>query len=151
MPAVSIESDLLIKSIGYASVPMAGVPFDERSKTIPNEFGSVLGEDGKPSAGLYVCGWAKRGPVGIIDATLRDTKETFGVLRHHIESGQLAEKTTSVEQVESMLDQRHVSYDSWITVDDFEKAEGRRAAPPKVREKVLSRDEMLAIARQKSE
>ena len=45
-------------------------------------------EDGTPKmiVGLYVCGWLKRGPAGIIDATLRDTKETFGLLRHHIET-----------------------------------------------------------------
>jgi len=36
--------------------------------------------------GIYVAGWAKRGPVGIIDATLRDTKQTFGVLKHHLET-----------------------------------------------------------------
>jgi len=28
----------------------------------------------KAMVGLYVAGWAKRGPVGIIDATLRDAK-----------------------------------------------------------------------------
>jgi adrenodoxin-NADP+ reductase len=46
----------------------------------------VIDENKKMLPGLYVCGWLKRGPVGIIDATLRDTKETFGVLRHHIET-----------------------------------------------------------------
>ena len=66
------------------------MPFNQKTKTVPHEFGCVVDQnkDGnqKMVPGLYVCGWLKRGPVGIIDATLRDTKETFGVLRHHIET-----------------------------------------------------------------
>lgn len=76
----------MIKSIGYESSPIEGIPFNKKTKTIPHEFGCVIDENKKMIPGLYVCGWLKRGPVGIIDATLRDTKETFGVLRHHIET-----------------------------------------------------------------
>ena len=69
-------------------MPMAGVPFDHKKNVIPQNFGCVIDpEDGnKPQIGLYVAGWAKRGPVGIIDATLRDAKETFGIVKHHLET-----------------------------------------------------------------
>lgn len=36
--------------------------------------------------GLYCAGWVKRGPVGIIDATLRDAMETFKMMKHHLEN-----------------------------------------------------------------
>lgn len=88
MADVKIDADIVIKSIGYKTIKMEGVPFDERKSTVPHEFGCVV-DQGKPSVGLYVAGWAKRGPVGIIDATLRDAKETFGMIRHHLESDQL--------------------------------------------------------------
>ena len=135
----------MIKSIGYASTPLNGVPFNDRTKTIPHEFGCVIDENKKPMIGLYVCGWAKRGPNGIIDATLRDSKETFGVLRHHIETDQLSEKDTSVEQIEDMLEKRHTSYDSWMLVDKLEKEEGEKTLPGKIREKILDRDQMLNL------
>lgn len=43
---VDLECDALIKSIGYRSIAMHGVPFDSRKAVIPHEHGCVLGEDG---------------------------------------------------------------------------------------------------------
>ena len=48
--------------------------------------------------GLYCAGWVKRGPVGIIDATLRDSMETFKMIKHHLESDMLPEKLTTIEE-----------------------------------------------------
>ena len=62
------------------------MPFDFKTCTFPNEFGCVV-EKGVPVPGLYVAGWAKRGPSGIIDATLRDAMETFRIIRHHVQAG----------------------------------------------------------------
>ena len=81
------KCDVLIKSIGYRSLEMSGVPFDHKRSVIPHEFGCVKDpETGVLQQGLYVAGWIKRGPVGIIDATLRDSMETFKMLKHHIET-----------------------------------------------------------------
>lgn len=44
---------------------------------VRNIKGRVVYQNEKAVKGMYVAGWAKRGPVGIIDATLRDSKETF--------------------------------------------------------------------------
>lgn len=73
---VTINSQILIKSIGYQSTPMIGLPFDHKKSIVPHEHGNVVDpENGnKPIPGVFVAGWAKRGPVGIVDATLRDTK-----------------------------------------------------------------------------
>ena len=86
LPTVSLDADIVIKSIGYRTTAMQGVPYDEKRGTIPHEFGCVVDSDKTPQIGLYVAGWAKRGPVGIIDATLRDAKETFGIIKHHLET-----------------------------------------------------------------
>jgi hypothetical protein len=58
--------------------------------------------------------------VGIIDATLRDAKETFGILKHHLETGQLQEKKTTVEEVASILPPSYVTYDDWLRIDKNE-------------------------------
>ena len=81
------KCECLVKSIGYRSLPMSGIPFDHKRAVIPHEFGCVKDpETGKLSVGLYVAGWIKRGPVGIVDATLRDSMDTFKMLKHHLES-----------------------------------------------------------------
>ena len=77
-------------------MPVDGLAYDPVNHIIPNEFGCVLSESGQMIPGLYVAGWAKRGAVGIVDATLRDTKQTFGVIRHHLEANMLPESKLSI-------------------------------------------------------
>ena len=128
-----------MKSIGYQTSPIIGLPFDYKKNLVPHEHGCVVDpeNDNKTIPGVYVAGWAKRGPVGIIDATLRDTKQTFGVLKHHLENNMLAEKTHDVDHIRSLLPPNHVPYDNWLNVDDFEVDAGKMAG--KVREKILDR------------
>src|ERR1019366_3768287 len=47
---------LVLRSVGYQSVPLPGVPFDERSCTVPHSEGRVLGADGQPLPGGDVAG-----------------------------------------------------------------------------------------------
>ena len=65
---------------------------------------------------MYVAGWAKRGPVGIIDSTLRDSMETFRMIKHHIDNDMLTEKKTSVEDVLKSIEtnERIVTYEDWM-------------------------------------
>lgn len=89
---VTITADAVVKSIGYQTAPIEGVPFDKVKYVIKNVRGRVVGEDGEPVRGMYVAGWAKRGPVGIIDATLRDAKETYQEILQDIQSNSLVPK-----------------------------------------------------------
>lgn len=78
---------------------MTGIPFDSKKNIIPNFFGCVKkSESEELDIGLYCAGWVKRGPVGIIDATLRDSMETFKMIKHHLESDMLPEKLTTIEE-----------------------------------------------------
>jgi hypothetical protein len=45
------ECDLVLKSIGYSSMPIDDVPFDSRRSLIPNERGRVIDE----SKGVFTC------------------------------------------------------------------------------------------------
>lgn len=95
---------MLIKSIGYKSLAMPDVPFDKKKNIIPNSFGCIKNtETDKLEVGLYCAGWVKRGPVGIIDATLRDSMETFRMIKHHLENDLLTEKLTPREEIVNML------------------------------------------------
>jgi ferredoxin--NADP+ reductase len=77
--AVVIPAQLVLRSIGYQGSPLAGVPFDERTGTVPNEAGRVIGAHG-PVPGLYVAGWIKRGPTGVIGTNQLDAHETVNAL-----------------------------------------------------------------------
>lgn len=44
---------LVLKSIGYKSLPLEGVPFDSKQGTVPNAAGKVL--TGKPVVGCHAC------------------------------------------------------------------------------------------------
>jgi ferredoxin--NADP+ reductase len=66
---------LVVRAIGYRAEPVPGLPFDERTGTVPNEGGRVI-RDGVPVPGAYVTGWIKRGPTGVIGTNKSDAAET---------------------------------------------------------------------------
>ena len=72
----TIPCGVVFRSVGYLGVPLAGLPFDERRGTVPNDGGRVLGADGAPLTGVYVAGWIKRGPTGVIGTNKKDANET---------------------------------------------------------------------------
>ena len=82
-----IPVQMVLRSVGYQSVPLPGVPFDERSAVVPNEEGRVTGPDGKPLPGEYVAGWPKRGPTGVIGTNKSDAAQTVRALLADLAGG----------------------------------------------------------------
>ena len=80
-----IPAGLVLRSVGYQGVPLPGVPFDERSGTIPNDRGRVEGAER-----TYAAGWIKRGPSGVIGTNKKDATETVELLLEDARAGQLA-------------------------------------------------------------
>ncbi|MFG2334147.1 FAD-dependent oxidoreductase [Streptomyces sp. NPDC048604] len=70
-----IEAGLLLRAVGYRGEPVAGLPFDEVTGTVPHDGGRVAGRPG-----TYVVGWIKRGPSGGIGANRTCAAETVGTL-----------------------------------------------------------------------
>jgi ferredoxin--NADP+ reductase len=83
----TIDAQLVLRSVGYQSVPLPGVPFDTRSYTVPNADGRVLSETGEPLPGEYVAGWLKRGPTGVIGTNKGDAAETVQALLADLAGG----------------------------------------------------------------
>jgi ferredoxin--NADP+ reductase len=69
----TIPAGMVLRSVGYQSVPLPGVPFDTATMTVPNEAGRV-------APGQYVAGWLKRGPTGVIGTNKSDAAETVRTL-----------------------------------------------------------------------
>jgi NADPH-dependent glutamate synthase beta subunit-like oxidoreductase len=76
----TVSAQMVLRSVGYQSVPLPGVPFDPRASVVPNALGRVLGDDGLPLPGEYVAGWLKRGPTGVIGTNKSDAAETIRCL-----------------------------------------------------------------------
>jgi ferredoxin--NADP+ reductase len=83
----TLDAQMVLRSVGYQSVPLPGVPFDTRASVVPNAQGRVLGEDGAPLPGEYVAGWLKRGPTGVIGTNKSDAAETVRCLLEDLAGG----------------------------------------------------------------
>jgi ferredoxin/flavodoxin---NADP+ reductase len=145
-----LDCGIVFRSIGYRGIPLAGLPFDERTGTIPNRGGRISGEDGAALPGEYVVGWIKRGPTGIIGTNKRDAQETVDALLGDLDAGALNRPVDpDREALETLLDERkpeHVTYTGWEAIDAAEKTAGEPHGRPRV--KLTSFDELLEAARE---
>jgi ferredoxin--NADP+ reductase len=122
-----VECGVVFRSVGYRGVELPGVPFDERSGTIPNERGRV-------SPGVYVAGWIKRGPSGVIGTNKKDAAETVELLLEDLRD--VPRKGRSAEEVDAFLLERGVRlvlYPGWTTIDELERAAGEKLGRPRVK------------------
>ena len=135
------------RAVGYLSRELADLPWNAQTGTVPHSAGRVLGMDGQPLAGVYVNGWVKRGPVGLIGHTKGDAIETIGSLLEDLPTMPRA-ADPSPEAVIAMLDERGVQYtdwDGWGRLDEHELGLGSAAGRERI--KVVSREEMTQISR----
>ena len=133
---------LVFRSVGYRGVPIPSVPFDESRGVIPHEFGRVTNA-GVTVPGLYVAGWIKRGPSGVIGTNKPDSLETATSLLANAPG--LAPCTVPDSgALQGLLAQRGVravSYADWRRIDAAEMERGTANGKP--REKFTRIKEML--------
>ncbi|WP_027503647.1 FAD-dependent oxidoreductase [Rhodococcus sp. UNC363MFTsu5.1] len=145
----TLEASLVLRSIGYRGRPLAGVPFDERRGTIPNDAGRVLeSAAGAPVDGVYVTGWIKRGPSGVIGTNKACAKETVRGLLEDFQSGSLSRPVGSRKDLTKLVAQRQparIDYRGWQAIDAAERARGAASGRPRV--KITDVDEMLGVAK----
>jgi ferredoxin--NADP+ reductase len=71
----TLDVGLVVRAVGYTAEPVAGLPFDPATGTVPNVAGRVIDAGGAPVAGQYVTGWIRRGPTGVIGTNKHDAVE----------------------------------------------------------------------------
>ncbi|MEU7764112.1 FAD-dependent oxidoreductase [Nocardia sp. NPDC049190] len=144
----NIDATLVLRSIGYRGEPVGDLPFDEQRGIVPNEHGRVIGADGAPVPGVYVSGWIKRGPRGVIGSNRTDSEETTEQLIADFTMGRLAVPEAGRAALQTLLAQRRVDLvdrAGWRAIDQAEKAAGKSAGRPRV--KFTSREDLLKAAR----
>jgi ferredoxin--NADP+ reductase len=146
--AVPVPAGLVLSAVGYRGRPLVGVPFDEIEDLVPNREGRVLdGADGQPIAGVYVTGWAKRGPAGGIGRNRHCASETAASVLDDAVASRLQVKPSGRADVRELLASRGiqaVDRPGWLRIDDAEMAAG--AQRDRTRVKVVDRAMLLSLA-----
>ena len=137
-----VPAQLVVRAVGYRGVPTPGLPFDDRSGTIPHANGRI---DGRRNE--YVVGWIKRGPTGVIGSNKSDSQETVDTLVSDLSGADLAEVGADYpeELVEWLLERQPklITDDHWKLIDEHERSAGQPHGRPRV--KLTSVAELLRI------
>jgi len=136
---------LVVRAVGYRSLPLPGLPFDEAAGVVPHDAGRVH-RDGVPVPGVYVAGWAKRGPTGVIGTNKHDARETIRSLLADVPALPRA-TVRDPAALPRLLRERGVdvvSWAGWSSIDRAELEHGRRQG--RSRAKISDRQQLLRIA-----
>jgi ferredoxin--NADP+ reductase len=120
---LSIAAQLVVRSVGYFGASLPGLPFDHQAGVIPNQAGRIL-DGGRPIPGLYVTGWIKRGPVGVIGSNKVDARETVSALLQDC----ARTRRVPAKSIETLLAEarcRPASYADWKRIERAETERGR--------------------------
>lgn len=137
---------LVFRSVGYKGKALPGVPFDERNGVVPNICGHVVEQAGSTATvpGMYVAGWIKRGPQGIIGTNKLCATDTVTQLLADVAAGDVPALPEGVSSIDQLLAERGVTVTSWADWQTLDKAEQTRgAASGRPRLKITDVREML--------
>ena len=126
----SIKCGLVITAIGYEAASIPGIPY-ERGKVVNNE--------GRVGENMYVVGWAKRGPSGVIGTNKSDASDVMKLLIEDLSGAKSSGDITDL-----LTHKNHVSQVKWEAINASEVAAGERLGKP--RKKFVRREELLNIA-----
>ena len=124
-----IKCGLVITAIGYEAEPIMGIPYEK---------GKVLNVEGRVAENVYVVGWAKRGPSGVIGTNKSDAADVINLLVADLKEPKPATDLTSLITTNKVISQSH-----WESINAAEIAAGEPHGKPRI--KVVSRDELLRL------
>ena len=125
----SIKCGLVITAIGYEAASLEGIPYER---------GKVVNVEGHVDGNLFVVGWAKRGPSGVIGTNKSDAADVMKLL-----VSQLAEPKNSGDVTEIITHNKIVTQMHWEQINAAEVAAGEPLGKP--RRKAVSREELLNL------
>lgn len=133
----TITAGLLLRAVGYRGSPIADLPFDPTTATVPNEAGRVIDPDsGEPVPGTYVAGWIKRGPSGGIGANRTCAAETVDTLMEDAAEHQLPAPTGSAKDFAALVRRRKpgaIGRRQMLAIEQAERERGHEAGRPRVK------------------
>ena len=127
---VTIKCGLVITAIGYQAESIEGIPYVN---------GKVVNTDGRVKENMYVVGWAKRGPSGVIGTNKSDAVAVIELLVSDLkqpkDNGDISQLITN----EQVIDQA-----AWQRINAAEVAAGEPLGKP--RKKLIQFEDFLRAA-----
>ena len=127
----SIKCGLVITAIGYEADSLAGIPYEK---------GRVVNIDGRVGDNVYVVGWAKRGPSGVIGTNKSDAADVMKLVVEDLGTPKNSGDVTDLITHNHVVTQSH-----WQTINEAEIAAGQPLGKP--RRKAVAREELLKLGR----
>ena len=125
----SIKCGLVITAIGYEASPLEGIDFEK---------GKVKNNDGRVGENLYVVGWAKRGPSGVIGTNKSDSSDVMKLLVEDLKDPKPHSDIADVLGGARVINQSH-----WESINAAEVAAGELKGKP--RHKAVAWDDLLHL------
>ena len=114
----SIECGLVITAIGYEAESIDGVPYEK---------GKVLNTEGRVEENLYVVGWAKRGPSGVIGTNKSDAAAVINLLVEDLKEPKPVFNLSSLITTDKVISQSN-----WESINAAEIAAGEPHGKPRI-------------------
>jgi ferredoxin--NADP+ reductase len=117
----TIKAGLVVTAIGYDAIEYAGVNIEN---------GRITNIAGHVEHNVYVTGWAKRGPVGVIGTNKSDSNDVVELIISNLTEPKMS------EGVSSLLKSGHEVIDqvSWEKINASEVISGEIAGKPRIKE-----------------
>jgi len=117
----SIKTGLVITAIGYDAVECQGIKIEK---------GRIANIAGHVEHNLYVTGWAKRGPTGVIGTNKSDSADVVELIIKNLKEPKQSEGITA------LLKSAHVVIDQtgWEKINASEVISGELAGKPRIKE-----------------
>jgi ferredoxin--NADP+ reductase len=117
----SIKTGLVITAIGYDAVEYQGIKIEK---------GRIANIAGHVEHNLYVTGWAKRGPTGVIGTNKSDSADVVELIIENLKEPKQSEGITA------LLKSAHVVIDQigWEKINASEVISGELAGKPRIKE-----------------
>jgi ferredoxin--NADP+ reductase len=118
---ITIKAGLVVTAIGYDAVEYAGINIEN---------GRITNIAGHVEHNVYVTGWAKRGPVGVIGTNKSDSNDVVELIISNLTEPKVS------EGVSSLLKSGHEVIDqvSWEKINASEVISGEIAGKPRIKE-----------------
>jgi ferredoxin--NADP+ reductase len=126
----SIKCGLVVTAIGYEAASLEGIPYEK---------GKVINTDGRVNENIYVVGWAKRGPSGVIGTNKSDAADVMKLLVEDLKAPKNSGDITDVITHNRVVTQQH-----WQVINAAEVAAGEPLGKP--RRKFVDHQELLNSA-----
>jgi len=127
----SIKCGLVITAISYEAASLEGIPYAK---------GKVVNTDGRVQENVYVVGWAKRGPTGVIGTNKSDAAEVMKLLVEDLKAPKNGGDISQIINHNKVVTQMH-----WQAINEAEIAAGEPVGKP--RRKAVTREELLKLGR----